>query len=245
MSRLIEVLFHHGIETEDQNVFQFPVELLSPEFGGIVFVLWRIFWYISILFLSSDMFLYIVYLILSVNVVHWLWGLTHVESPRVPRYFPLRIFRYFPLGVALVVVIVFLLLSTMVYVLEVFPHLPSEIGGGQARCARLDVQLDKLSQESAGILIEEAKVPATAESPLVAGNEIRHYAKATGKKMKKQGEKDEKAEETVTTREIYVVYISDKSLIFSPSRPVERAPKYEVSREAISLISWCVSSDPA
>ena len=184
----------------------------------------------------SRMLLYVIYLILSVNILHWLRSSAQgAELGRISV----------PEAIAWAVVLLFLFLSMKAYMLKVFPSLPPEMAGGQARCARLDVQLDKLSQETAGNLIEQAKVPATAESALLVGNEIRPDARATEKKMKSHSKKDEKAKETVTTREIYVVYISDKSLFFSLDKSIEGARKYEVSRDAISLISWCVSSDPA
>jgi hypothetical protein len=237
LETLVKVLSYAGITLPDHVTVFGPIVLGSSEME-----LLRMFGYMGYRFLSSNMFLYIFYLVLSVNIFHWLRSCA--EKVELRGAFP-YVSLAFAKGVALGVVLLFLLLSTMAYALDVFPSLPPEIGGGQERCARLDVQLDKLSQKSAKELIEQAKVPLTAESPLLVGNEIRHYAKATEKKMTKQDKKDETAEETVTTREIYVVYMSDKSLWFSRKRLHERAQKFEVSREAISLISWCVRSDPA
>jgi hypothetical protein len=191
------------------GVFHSLVALLSPSptISGLIEIGFLVLWRMS---------LYLFYLILSANLLHWLSS----RPEGIPEGMESsRISHYFSLVVAWGVVIMFLVLSMWAYI-DVFPSMPQEIGGGQGRCAWLDVQLDKLSEESARDLRD---LIGQGDAPVM----------------------NETNKETMRTRRIYIVYFSDKTVFFSLFKPVQNTIIYEVSREAVSLISWCVGPDRA
>lgn len=197
---------------------------------------------------------YVICMLLTLSVLQWPW-----QSPRIPSFFqnptngPFTRVNYYvtrlinwtnyyakrstTLAVH-VLPYIFLFLAVREYAYGIFPNMPQEIGGGQPRCALLHLQKGMVAEET---------VQALSESHALVVEEVSNYNAAAGltkyeriRRMEMKGLAD--SDEVVQTREVRVVYHSDKSLFFqildSDHHVSTDKGIFEIRRDAIPSIIW-------
>jgi hypothetical protein len=219
----------HAFDLLVREIYNITTGQLTPGFFG----------YVERLNPSLDNFIwYVICMALTLSVLQWPWA-----DPPVPSFsqgIAKRIFSrinyYFKRSIKVAVYVppfIFLLLAVREYVYGVFPNMPQEIGGGQPRCALLHIQKGKIAETTA---------QAPSENHAVMPQKISNYDAvwpiAEGRPNRGLADTDN----VVQTKEVRVVYHSDKSLVFQILNEDHKVASYqgifEVRRDAISAVIW-------
>jgi hypothetical protein len=205
-----------------------------------------LFGYLERLNPSLDNFIwYVICLALTLNVLQWPWADPPApsSSQRIARissrinYYSYYFKRSIKVSVC-VLPCIFLVLAVREYVYGVFPNMPQEIGGGQPRCALLHVKKGEIAATTA---------QAQSEKHAVVPQEISDYGAVRPTAEGRLGLAD--TDKVVQTKEVRVVYHSDKSVFFQiPSKDHKLGSNqgiFEVKRDAIPAIIWLRSCSGA
>lgn len=134
----------------------------------------------------------------------------------------------------------FLVLAVLEYIIDVFPIVPQEIGGGKPPCALLD-QEENISKETAQVLVENKHASSLNNSAIyednsgdLIGND--HGPPHGDVRQEDRQTKDKQFKHIVRSKQVIIVYSSDKRLFFKMYGSGNDAPVFETSKDAISVM---------